>query len=120
MSPHQRTLTTDDRNLLRKAFAAGYLAGEAGEHSREVAWAIWFPTRNNRHALIVESILRAIPRGSEVCAGTLLAAIRDDYGAVPDRTVYRYIRTLIKMKFLIRHGPMHASTYSCGSPRFTW
>jgi hypothetical protein len=95
------------------AFAAGYLSAEIGEHELEEAWAIWLSTRLARqHATMIDSILRAVPQRGETSAGAILVFVHDDYGAVPARTVFRYIRVLVDMKFLVRHGPRNGSIYS--------
>ncbi len=55
-----------------------------------------------RHRVIDECVLRAIP-----CPRTfhaLAAAVRDDYGAIPERGIYRSLRRLIARRAVVRVG----------------
>jgi len=66
---------------------------------------------------LYEVVLRAVPPYQEVTVAEIASAVRDDYGNVTDRTIYRHLARLQRNRRIKRLGEMNAGVYIRAKPR---
>lgn len=60
------------------------------------------PWQQDDPRALVGAVARATSRAYPMCFSAIAANVRDDYGQVHDRTIYRHLRTLVDRGHLIK------------------